>query len=197
MHSAFAQSLVWCSRRRRHLENLNAPRRIKPYLVAAIALACSGPAQAVLQARDLTGDSVTDAYYDTDLNITWLANANANVNAGNGVSGLMTWSQANTWAGNLIVGADNDWRLPSTTPGGDGSEIWTNGGTNCGYNVDPGMSEMAHLFHVTFGYLSLLDSSGALRSGSAGVDWGARQHGAVHGAAVQLLLVRYGVRADS
>ena len=53
------------------------------------ALACSAVAQALpvlgqgtwettLQARDLNGDSVTDAYYDTSLNITWLANANKN-----------------------------------------------------------------------------------------------------------------------
>ena len=53
-----------------------------------------GTWESTLQARDLNGDTVTDAYYDTALNVTWLANAN----------GAMTWSAANTWASNLMVG---------------------------------------------------------------------------------------------
>lgn len=45
---------------------------------AAATLIMATPAQATLQARDLNGDAVTDAFYDTTLNITWLRNANVN-----------------------------------------------------------------------------------------------------------------------
>ena len=44
--------------------------------------------------------------YDTDLNITWLANGNAN--------GLMDWWQANDWASGLTVDGVSGWRLPIT-----------------------------------------------------------------------------------
>jgi hypothetical protein len=49
--------------------------------------------------------------YDTDLNITWLKDAN--------FSGTkMTWSEAMAWAGALFYGDTYGWRLP-TTPGTD------------------------------------------------------------------------------
>jgi hypothetical protein len=70
------------------------------------AAALSGTAQAALQDRDLSGDTVVDAFYDTDLNITWLRNANVN--------GLMTWANALSWAGNLSFGGYTDWRLPTS-----------------------------------------------------------------------------------
>jgi hypothetical protein len=46
-------------------------------LALLAGLSLSGAAQAVLQGRDLNGSIESfEAYYDTDLNITWLANAN-------------------------------------------------------------------------------------------------------------------------
>lgn len=54
-----------------------------PVLIAAPVLAGPIPGQgtweSTLQARDLTGDNVADAFYDSVLNITWLADANANL----------------------------------------------------------------------------------------------------------------------
>jgi len=47
------------------------------------------------------------AVYDDDLNITWLADADAN-------NGRMTWLDANAWAASLTVGGFTDWRLPTT-----------------------------------------------------------------------------------
>ena len=38
-------------------------------------------AQATLENRDLNGDGVVDAFYDTDLDITWLRDANVLVSA--------------------------------------------------------------------------------------------------------------------
>ena len=133
--------------------------------VQAAPVPVQGTWETTLQARDLNGDTVTDAYYDTALNITWLAVLMGNENR-------MTWSQANTWAGDLVVGAYSDWRLPSTTPGGDGSCNFGFSATNCGFNVDPNTSELAHLYHVTLGNLSEVDTSGTTRAGSGGVDFG-------------------------
>lgn len=140
------------------------------------ALACSAVAQALpvlgqgtwettLQARDLNGDSVTDAYYDTSLNITWLDDGSGNR--------PMTWSQANTWASNLVVGAYSDWRLPNITPSGsDLSGCLGQFNCNESYNVDTSKSEMAHLFHVTLGNLSRFTPNGIQRGGNSGVDRG-------------------------
>lgn len=85
-------------------------QKLKTFFLASLI---SGTAQAALQGRDLNGNPATfEAYYDTDVDITWLANANVN--------GLMTWADANSWAANLSI-VDNvnnitydDWRLPIT-----------------------------------------------------------------------------------
>ena len=126
-------------------------------LVILMALGASG-AQAALVGRDINGNAVAggDAssvfLYDTVLNITWLRNANVN--------GLMNWTTANTWAANLVVGAFDDWRLPTMT--NPDTTLGYAGGTDYGYNVrtksgnatqyEAGQtvySEMAHLFYVT------------------------------------------------
>lgn len=96
-------------------------------LTTALALS-SGAAQAALEGRDLDGNSVIDAYYDTDLNITWLRNANVN--------GATTWSAAVTWAANYSFGGYSDWRLPTSD-------------TCNGYNCTG--SEMGHLWYVEQG----------------------------------------------
>ena len=92
-------------------------------LLAAAAL--SGTAQATLQGRDLNGDTVVDAFYDTDLNVTWRRNANLN--------GLMTWANATSWAENMTFGGYTDWRLPT-------------GDACVGFNCTG--SEMGHLWYV-------------------------------------------------
>jgi len=107
---------------------------------AAATLIMATPAQATLQARDLSGDGVTDAFYDTDLNITWLRNANVN--------GRMTWADANTWANGYSFGGYDDWRLPSAL-NADGTRPCA--GLNCT------RSEMGHLW-----YLELLNTYGNL-----------------------------------
>lgn len=56
------------------------------------------PAQAALEGRlpATPGGTNYQAYYDTDLNITWAANANIN-------NGPMTWQQAVDWAAGLTI----------------------------------------------------------------------------------------------
>ena len=69
---------------------------------AGAAALCMGAvsAQAALQARDLDSNGSTDAYYDTVLDITWLADWNAGAgssldNGGSTTDGRMTWNNAN------------------------------------------------------------------------------------------------------
>jgi MYXO-CTERM domain-containing protein len=125
---------------------------------AALALTLATPAQATLVARDLNGDTVTDAFYDTALNITWLRNANAGAgssydNGSSTTDGLMTWANANDWANNLVSGGYSDWRLP-TMVRTSLCYYGVTGGNDCGYNVPTATSEMAHLFYVDLGNLA-------------------------------------------
>lgn len=114
-----------------------------------------GTWETTLQARDLDGNAATaEAYYDTALDITWLADANYAQTSGADADGLMTWQQAQSWVGSLNVHGVTGWRLPT----------WTNPscnfgftGTGCGYNVNTQGAELAHLFHVTLGNLSLFE----------------------------------------
>ena len=114
----------------------------KKIVTASILVCCSitGTAQAALQGRDLNGsiDSF-EAYYDTDLNITWLADANYGAGSsydnnlpwdsrtGSTTDGRMTWVNAKAWAANLSftdgVNTYTDWRLP-TSLSKNASEMW-------------------------------------------------------------------------
>lgn len=130
--------------------------------IAASAHADGVPGQGswetTLQARDLNGDHVTDAFHDTVLNITWLRDADAN--------GSMDWYTANAWAGALVVGGVSGWRLPTMIDTGPaGCDLSFSSGTDCGYNVqtvsgDTVFSEMAQLWYVTLGNKGYYDTSG-------------------------------------
>ena len=80
--------------------------------------------------------------YDTDLNITWLADANYAQTSGFDADGRMDWSTAMTWAGNLSYGGYTDWRLPTSNICG-------------GYNCTG--SEMGHLFYNELGGVAAQD----------------------------------------
>ena len=133
-----------------------------------------------LQARYLDGDATPDAWYDTVLGITWLANANAGAGTeyDNGTlptDGRMTWANANGWATQGLVysgtwGTAEHWRLPSMIDTGVlGCEAHAYSGTDCGFNVqtyDAGpppvhYSELAHMFYTTLGNLAWRDTSGS------------------------------------
>ncbi len=171
---------------------MNKPLQV---LTLIAALGVSGAAHAApvsgqgtwettLQARDFDGNTATiEGYYDTSLNITWLANANY---AGT----WMTWANANTWASGLkflnnykntsITG----WRLPTTGPVNGSAFNYnysSNGSTDYAYNISapgsayPGStgSEMAHMFYITLGDKGYNDISGS--SPQAG--WGLTNSG--------------------
>ena len=100
------------------------------------------------------------AYYDEELDITWLANAN--------VAGEMTWEAANIWAEELDVNGVKGWRLPVLSPvnGSSFNLNFSNNGTTDNATAisstdgldggwrDPqadSVSELGHLFYVTLG----------------------------------------------
>jgi PEP-CTERM motif len=122
--------------------------------IAGAAMAAGVPGQgtweSTLQARDLDGNGSVDAYYDTTLNISWLANAN--------VIGQVDFNAATSWATGLDVAGVTGWRLPtininSCGTDGLGATFW-NGGGVCGYDVQTATSDMAHMYATTLGNLS-------------------------------------------
>jgi len=120
-------------------------------VLTAAALAAglvSGAAQATL--IDRGGGLI----YDSDLNITWLQDANYAKTSGYDADGLMNWADAMTWASNLSYGGYTDWRLPTTLQPD----------SSCGSQFDAGSpygvqsfgfnctgSEIGHLFYVELG----------------------------------------------
>ena len=95
-----------------------------------------------LQSRDINGDGTTDAYYDTSLNMTWLADAN--------VVGRVSFEEAMSWASALDVYGVTGWSLPTTSITGWGVGNYGTGGADWGYSPVPN-SPMAHLYYVTLG----------------------------------------------
>ena len=145
--------------------------------ISALAAGVSGQGtwETTLQARDLDSNPATvEAYYDTVLGITWLANAN--------FAGItMPWVEGNTWAAalNPYNSGITGWRLPTmldTGPLGCPNGGWDNytGGTDCGYNVQTTSgsppypattvySEMASMFYDTLGNLAEIDTAGNIQ----------------------------------
>ena len=144
-------------------------------LLHAAAVSGQGTWETTLQARDLDGNTSTiEAYYDTVLDITWLADANYAQTSGYDSNGLMDWSTAMSWAASLdmddIAGPDG-WRLPDTSPVNGSTynfAIATDGSTDRGYNMSaPDTvyagstgSEMAYMFYNTLGNAGTYDTSG-------------------------------------
>jgi hypothetical protein len=151
----------------------------------AIAAPVSGQGtwETTLQARDADGNVATiEAYYDTVLNITWLANANLAASttfgvagistsppSGSGETGRMTWDTAQVYIAAMNSNAylgETSWRLPHVVDINNDGCLTSFGftpGSDCGYNVvdtGPNASEMASMFYRTLGNLAFFDTSG-------------------------------------
>lgn len=79
-----------------------------------------GTWESTLQPRDLNGDGYSEAYYDTNLNLTWLINSKLNQEyIATNTIGVQpshapnTWQWAKSWAQNLSMSGIDGWRLPS------------------------------------------------------------------------------------
>lgn len=116
-------------------------RAVTALFVGAVGV--SSVAHAALYSR-LGGAAV----YDSDLDITWLADANYTDTSGYLAGGLNAWSQANTWAASLVVDGIGGWRLPTTVQP-DGTCSDQNAGVSWGDNCSG--SEMGHLFFDELG----------------------------------------------
>jgi len=137
-----------------------------PNIASAVAVSGQGTWETTLQGRDLDGDlSTFEAYYDADLNITWLADANYAMTSGYAADGKMTWSTANTWAGalNPYDSGITDWRLPTITSTSGCNFAFS--GADCGYNVNTSISEMAHMYYITLADKGQYNTSGVSQSG--------------------------------
>ena len=148
--------------------------------VHAVGVSGQGTWETTLLARDLDGNlSTAEAYYDTVLKITWLADADyAGVN--------MPWSSAINWAKYLNISGYTGWRLPETNPidgtTADDDYVSYIGSEDRGFNVSaPGTlyagstaSEMAHLFYNTLGNLGYCDPATSSTQNCSGpqAGWG-------------------------
>jgi hypothetical protein len=119
--------------------------RLQKHGLAALLLAglsLSAPVSATLFTRP--GGMV----YDSDLNITWLADANYPQTLYGG-DGRMNWDSAKAWAENLVYGGYSDWRLPTTLQPDPTCDVQAGGGVSYGSNCIG--SELGHLYYVELG----------------------------------------------
>ncbi len=146
----------------------------------AVAISGQGTWESTLQGRDLDGDlSTSEAYYDTVLDITWLADANygsgsiyddigVNDIYGTTTDGEMTWQNALDWAASLnpYDSGIADWRLPTTVDVGNNGCSYTSvyQGVDCGDNITT-HSEMSHMFYVSLGNKAYYSTSGVYQPG--------------------------------
>ena len=104
------------------------------------------------------------AYYDTEADLTWLADANYAQTSGYDADGKMNWADANSWAASLNVGGVDGWRLPDTIDVGHDGGTYLNGnlfeGVDAGYNMTT-HSEMSNMFYNVLGNSPHIDVTGS------------------------------------
>jgi hypothetical protein len=144
----------------------------------AAPISGQGTWETTLQGRLPLTPGGTDyrAYYDTELDITWLADPSYAVTSGYDTNlsnhGGMLWSEQQAFIVWLNTGNHlgvNDWRLSIVTDTGTAGCNFGYTGTDCGYNVDVSTGEMAHMFYSTLGNKGAYDTSGTLISCSGNV----------------------------
>lgn len=144
-------------------------------LTAPVVACAQGTWETTLRGRDLDGDiSTFEAWYDTVLDITWLADAGLAKTSGYVADGYLQWDDAIVWIGMLNASSYlgySGWRLPTLTPV-NGIEITYattyDGTTDRCYNLSaPGTpyagttaGEMAHLHFNTLGNTGYFDFVG-------------------------------------
>ena len=85
--------------------------------------------------------------YDTDLQLSWLKDANYAKTSGFDADGFMTWIDAYTWANDLVFATFDNWRLPTTLQ--PDLSCSTQSFISYGYTCTG--SEMGHLFYDELG----------------------------------------------
>jgi hypothetical protein len=139
-------------------------------LLAVSLAGASLSAQAALEARDRNADTVIDGYYDTVLNITWWANANAAAGSPQDDGfitndGFMSWQNANDWLNAFQPFGTSGWRLPNIDVSSSCS----------GYLCNTTGSELGHMYYGNLGGLPNSGVSSALFSDIRAGQYWARQ----------------------
>lgn len=117
----------------------------------AVGVSGQGTWETTLLARDLDGDlGTTEAYYDTVMDITWLADT---IHGNHGSGGYLSGNAALAWAAGLDAYGSGitGWRLPTTVPVNCGPDPYY----NCGKTDLNG--EMASMFFTTLGNISMFN----------------------------------------
>lgn len=141
-----------------------------PLAVVGMALlinfGCLPSAHAELQGRDLDGQSANgfEAFYDTELNISWLADASYPATLKLGAASVdardpwdstanvaLRWDEAVAFVGNLNVSGIGGWRLPNRTAGVGVMCGVVPSSDACTHAPNLKDSELAHLYYVTLG----------------------------------------------
>lgn len=132
-------------------------------VISTTVLIVTTNANAALVGRLAATDGGTDyqAYYDTEANLTWLADANNSRTTGYDADGRMDWSDANNWATGLNVGGVTGWRLPETIDIGNDGATYINlyQGVDYGYNITS-HSELSNMYFNVLGNTSDYDING-------------------------------------
>jgi len=128
------------------------------FLATALVAALSIPsiANSALVGRLADSNGNYQAYYDTETDLTWLADVNYAMTSGYDPNGRMNWSEANTWASNLTIEGVQGWRLPTTLQP-DPSCSYQGGSISFDWNCSG--SEMGNMFHNTLGGTSTISLS--------------------------------------
>jgi hypothetical protein len=133
----------------------------------AAALPELGNWTATLVARDLDGNvsNGPEAYFDTVLNITWLADAKSGLlnQALFYGDGLNPWQAAKDYASTINIGGITGWRLPKLFGAESLACQYSNLNTSCGFN-SINSSEIARLYYNTLGNKSPMSTDGVYQS---------------------------------
>lgn len=125
------------------------------YIYSSAPLVGKGTWETTLQGRDLDGNVSNgfEAFYDTDLDITWLVAPNLSGLLYNN-DGELSWLDAKAFMPQISIGGIGGWRLPSVQPQNGVTYNTTRsslGDTDVGYNIKSVKSELSHLYYVTLG----------------------------------------------
>lgn len=127
-------------------------------------------AQAELQGRDLDGTPTTaEAYFDTVLGISWLADVNHFQTSGADADGLADFGTLTNWANAVVIGGYTQWRLPKAAPSDGvaydiGSISYDGVSSDLGWNHAGAGNELGYMFHVNLGNTGAYDTAGAATS---------------------------------
>lgn len=131
----------------------------KIFLVSGCCLALNASAALVDRGNGLI--------YDSELNVTWLADANFARTSGHSADGRLSWGAATQWVEALDYQGYTDWRLPRTLQPDLSCEFNDNlGGGSLSYGFGCSGSELGHMFHNNLGGLPGGGLSSATNAGA-------------------------------